>query len=241
MGHSRLESTTVRHRTFWVNPLIVLSGTVLLLVLSELIAVSILSVSGINLRETTNITLFWYSLVKLLAFGGLLCLARSALRFRWQSLGFTQPSWKAIFLVLPVFTVYIVSSGIVMFVAARLIPGFDIRQVQDVGFREVGQARELVLSGIVLIMFTPLIEEVLFRGVLFRGLRCRLPFWLSTLVVSVVFAAAHGQWNVATDTFVFSLALCWLAEHSRSIVPAILLHALKNAVAFTLLFIVGVQ
>lgn len=238
MDQSQQETTPQLHRKFWTNPLTVLFGAVTLFLLSEITAVVVLSLAGLSLESVTNATLFFYSLVKLLSFGWLLAVVQRLLKFSWRGLGFSRPTWKAVFSVLPVFAIYVVISGILMFLATRLIPGFDVEQTQNIGFKDVAQTRELIMTGATLVLVVPLVEELLFRGVLFHGLRRRLPFWLSTIVVSVVFAAAHGQWNVAVDTFALSIILCWLTERSRSVVPAILLHMLKNAIAFTILFVV---
>ena len=94
-----------------------------------------------------------------------------------------------------------------------------------------------VSDRVALVIVTPIFEETVFRGFLFKGLRRRLPFWAAASVVSVMFAFAHGQWNVALDTFVLSLILCFLVEKNNSLIPSILLHELKNEVAFTALFI----
>lgn len=234
----RLPERSVR---FLTNPLTVLLGAVSLFVLTEIIATLLYTANGARLQGASTTQLFLYSLIKLAVFVGLLYTARSILRFRWSALGFRQPSWRAVFAVLPVFAIYVVLSGLLVTIATRLIPGFDIQQTQELGFKYTQQGYELFATLLMLVLVTPFIEEVLFRGVIFHGLRRRLPFWLSSIVVSLVFAAAHGQWNVAVDTFALSLMLCWLTERSRSIFPAILLHSAKNAVAFVLLFIVKIS
>lgn len=226
---------------FLTNPLTVLLAAVALFVLTELIATLLYTANGLRLQGASTTQLFIYSLLKLTVFVGLLYLARLTLRFSWGSIGFRRPSWRAVFAVLPVFAVYVVLSGLLVIVATRLIPGFDTKQTQDLAFNYTQQGYELFATLLMLVFVTPFIEEVLFRGVLFYGFRRKLPFWVSSIVVSLVFAAAHGQWNVAVDTFALSLMLCWLTERSKSILPAILLHAVKNAVAFTLLFIIKVN
>lgn len=54
---------------------------------------------------------------------------------------------------------------------------------------------------------------------------------------SMLFALAHGQWNVAIDTFILSFALIWVFEKTGSIWASVLLHALKNLIAFGAIFI----
>jgi membrane protease YdiL (CAAX protease family) len=55
---------------------------------------------------------------------------------------------------------------------------------------------------------------------------------------SAIFGFAHGQWNVGVDTFALSLALCYLAYKTNSLWPSVLLHSLKNLIAFILVFVI---
>ena len=62
-----------------------------------------------------------------------------------------------------------------------------------------------------------------------------MPNWLAAVIVSGFFAFAHGQVNVGVDTFILSMVGCYLVIKTNSLLPAVLLHAAKNAIAFVLL------
>ena len=47
----------------------------------------------------------------------------------------------------------------------------------------------------------------------------------------------HGQWNVGINVFAMSIVLCVMREITGSIYSGILLHMLKNMLAFYLLYI----
>ena len=96
---------------------------------------------------------------------------------------------------------------------------------------------EYVLAFISLVIVAPFAEEVLFRGYLFGKLQKYTSVWLSILITSLLFAVVHFQWNVGIDVFVLSIVLCLLRIVSGSLWPAILLHMVKNGVAFYFLFI----
>ena len=49
----------------------------------------------------------------------------------------------------------------------------------------------------------------------------------------------HGQWNVGVNVFAMSIVLCTLREITGTIYAGILLHMLKNTIAFVLVYIVG--
>ena len=44
-------------------------------------------------------------------------------------------------------------------------------------------------------------------------------------------------WVAALDTFTLSMVLCYLRQETDSLWPGILLHALKNCIAFITLFV----
>ncbi|MGH7196229.1 MAG: lysostaphin resistance A-like protein [Candidatus Saccharimonadales bacterium] len=134
------------------------------------------------------------------------------------------------------FIVYFVLSISINEVVSRFIQ-VDQNQPQELGYASpVGL--ELVLIFVALVVLAPLAEELLFRGFLYRGLRRRLSFIPATLVTSLLFAVAHAQLNVGLDVFALSLVLCYMREKTDSLWPGILLHATKNAVAFSLLFVI---
>ena len=155
-----------------------------------------------------------------------------------QELGLTRlPSWLDIGLAPAGFIVYLVVSVMLLAVFSTLIPAIDMEQVQQNGFEGIGQRYEYILAFVTLVILAPLAEEVLFRGYLYGKLRMKVPLWAAMLLTSVLFAAVHGQWNVAIDVFALSIVLCVLREITGSIWSGILLHMLKNGIAFYFLFV----
>lgn len=147
------------------------------------------------------------------------------------------PNWADIGLAPVGFMLYFLLSALMLYVAALLLPGFDSNQVQETGFGAISQRYEYILAFMTLVVAAPIAEEVLFRGYLYGKLRKNAPMWLAALVTSLVFGAIHGQWNVAVDVFALSIILCILREVTGSIWAGILLHMMKNGIAFYLLFI----
>jgi membrane protease YdiL (CAAX protease family) len=79
------------------------------------------------------------------------------------------------------------------------------------------------------VFWTPFIEEVTFRGVLYGTLRRRLPVWSATLLTAAVFAAAHGYGVVGFASVFTSGALWTLAyERTRSLLPGMVAHGANN-------------
>ncbi len=84
---------------------------------------------------------------------------------------------------------------------------------------------------ILLAVAVPIGEEVFFRGFVFGGLRNRWGVIVATLGSAAFFAAVHMQIVHALPFFLIGLALALLYERTRSLVPAIVVHALNNVLA----------
>jgi hypothetical protein len=82
-------------------------------------------------------------------------------------------------------------------------------------------------------ILAPCAEELCFRGMLFGGLRERLPRLAAALVTGVIFGGLHAFTGVTAvpPLIVFGFLLSLLYERTGSIVPGILLHVLNNSVA----------
>ncbi len=79
----------------------------------------------------------------------------------------------------------------------------------------------------------PISEEICFRGMLFGGLRTRLPRLGAALISALIFGALHALTGISAvpPLIAFGFILCLLYEKTGSIVPGILLHMLNNSVA----------
>jgi membrane protease YdiL (CAAX protease family) len=133
--------------------------------------------------------------------------------------------------------VYFVLTTIVLAIATQALTFVDYSQTQETGFAEIATRPEYILAFLSLVVVAPFAEEILFRGYLLGKLRKYAPLWLAILITSVLFAVVHFQWNVGIDVFVLSIVLCLLRVYTGSLWASILLHMIKNGVAFYFLFI----
>lgn len=231
----KLAQSLKDNRAFWKNPVAIIFGTLVLFFGSQLIGALIVT-PLFPLVSSENTRLFLYIAANLSVLMLFLSVASRIIGFSWRQIGIKDVSLNHLFLTLPIFLVYIFLGTVLTQFAIKFLPGFDPTQTQDIGFSQTGGIARL-MAFLSLVVLTPLFEELLFRGVLFKGLRQRLPLWVAIIFTSFIFAVAHGQLNVAIDTFALSVFLCLLVEKTGSIAPAILLHALKNGLAFYILFI----
>lgn len=118
----------------------------------------------------------------------------------------------------------------------------DVNQSQELGISrpDTGISRLLVFAS--LVVLPPISEEIIFRGFLFNKLKKYSSYLVATLSTSVLFGVAHLEfsnlnWIAAIDTLIFSFYLIYISQKHQSLYSSILLHAIKNGIAFYVLFI----
>ena len=171
------------------------------------------------------------------------------LRVVCKALGLIRPRLKDAGYVFLGFVTYYGLYFISLAISSAFI-SIDLNQKQDIGFATTHTSLlSLILIFISLVVLPPIVEEIVFRGFLFRGLRRSLNPVVAALITSVLFAIPHSWqstdgttlWNAAIDTFSLSLVLCYLREKTGALWAGMGVHAIKNAIAFAALFIFHVQ
>ncbi|MDX6468119.1 MAG: protease family protein [Gaiellaceae bacterium] len=87
-------------------------------------------------------------------------------------------------------------------------------------------AANLVLFAVV----APIVEELTFRGV-GQSLLSFVGRWPSIVLVGIAFGAAHGLVEALLVLVPFGIALAWLRDRTKSVVPGMVVHALFNGIA----------
>ncbi|MCX7687455.1 MAG: CPBP family intramembrane metalloprotease [Fimbriimonadales bacterium] len=109
-------------------------------------------------------------------------------------------------------------------------------------FQEMAQGAENWLHWVVIfvqgVVLAPIVEEFVFRGVLFQTLWQRTGrVWLSAFVSGFLFAVIHPQFLAGLIPLTaIGTVLALLFAYTRSLVPSILLHAVNNLVAMLALW-----
>jgi uncharacterized protein len=154
-------------------------------------------------------------------------------------LGIASKPSVSTFIFLPViaWAVYMVLSVASGLLAVWLLPWVNQNQAQDTGFANLTHPYEYLLAFLAFVILAPIVEELLFRGYLFGRLRRRVGFWVSAIITSITFGFVHFQWNVAIDVAVMSMVICYVRERTGVIWYGMGVHALKNGLAYFLLYI----
>jgi len=163
-------------------------------------------------------------------------------RAGWAQLGWgRQPVWRDVGAALLAYVTYF-GVFFMLTILASTLTQINLGQKQELGFDQLFTSGQKLLALVSLVVLPPIIEETVFRGFLFSGLRKKCNFIVAALVTSVLFASLHllassqgPLWIAGLDTFVLSLVLCYLREKTGALWAPMMLHALKNVIAFTIL------
>jgi membrane protease YdiL (CAAX protease family) len=90
-----------------------------------------------------------------------------------------------------------------------------------------------VVQVLLIVIAAPIAEETCFRGMLFGGLREKMPRLAAALLTGLIFGGLHALTGVTAvpPLIAFGFVLALLYEKTGSIVPGILLHMLNNSIA----------
>ena len=117
-----------------------------------------------------------------------------------------------------------------------VFPWFNLNENQPLLYSTLISPSGKILAAIALVVVGPILEEVIYRGLVYGKLRKKHSLITSILTVSILFGFLHGQWNVGVDVFALSVVACLMRETTGTIYAGIILHILKNTIAFYLIF-----
>ena len=120
----------------------------------------------------------------------------------------------------------IIGNGVSWLIGHTIVTKFQL----DI-YRTAAAAGWLPLLWLAVVVVTPIGEETLFRGFLFRGwLREPRDTWPVILTTAFLWAFVHVQydWYVIAQVFVFGVMLGWLRWATGSTILTMVLHAMIN-------------
>lgn len=162
-----------------------------------------------------------------------------------STIGLKKPQVRDALYALIGFGAYFLLYIGIYFLAREYMPWIDFEQEQELGFGTDVTGTALALVFVSLVVIAPIAEEITCRGFLYSGLRTKVPLIPAAVITSVIFATAHLQigndapllWVAAIDTFILSMVMVYLREQTNSLASPILIHMMKNGLAFFALFV----
>jgi uncharacterized protein len=154
-----------------------------------------------------------------------------------QALGLDAPLWSDSYRIVGWTVGLLVLQALMVATAMQVVPALEGAEPTNTeGLRELSRPGLLVFA-VLAVTVAPVVEELLFRGLVLRGLMMRMGFWPAALLSSLVFGGLHATAFDAAGLLVvgsialLGLGLCLLTRRTGRLGPGIGVHALHNAVA----------
>jgi len=167
---------------------------------------------------------------------GTLLLARLLLRARPADLGLHRPAWADLRYGLLFGTGLFFASIAIGLVQAAAV-GKEPQSIAQALLGHRGLSA-LALDLLAVAVLTPIAEELLFRGVLFGGLRQRLPFLGAAVIATLLFTVVHEP-QAWPGVFVLGFGLALAYERTRTLWAPIATHATVNGLPLLLIALSG--
>ena len=131
----------------------------------------------------------------------------------------------------------------IFFVTAIIISLFPYQKTDMQKFIEISMAVR-VLVGIIAIISAPFVEELIYRGILFAGLRRDFGVAPAIIGVSFLFLLVHipqywGAWGIIVGLGFLSLTLTLVRAYSGSLLPSFVIHLIFNTIQVILMITQG--
>lgn len=96
---------------------------------------------------------------------------------------------------------------------------------------------DTIIVAVYVIILTPIIEELMLRGILFNRLRHGVSFTVANILQAMVFGIYH--WNIIQGlyAFVIGLILGYIYEKTRTLLAPIIVHAIINGSGFLIMWL----
>jgi hypothetical protein len=156
-----------------------------------------------------------------------LAVTRIGKRPFWQTLGW---NWHPRFRLIHAFGLALVMLGVAV-AAEKLLPH---RQTDMEKLLKLGLAVKLMLAALA-VLTAPLVEEIVYRGVIFSGVEGLWGTRAAIVLATAVFAIVHvpqywGSWAANTAILSLSLVLTLLRAWSGQLLPCVVVHLVYNGI-----------
>jgi len=92
-----------------------------------------------------------------------------------------------------------------------------------------------IALSIYLAIFSPLVEECIFRGgILGNFIKEGMDKWWAIIISAAIFGAIHFDLYKFLTCFVFGIVTGWIYTRTKSLVPSMILHIMNNSMSITL-------
>jgi len=90
------------------------------------------------------------------------------------------------------------------------------------------EAYGIAVMLLIVAVLTPVVEEVVFRGVLLGAFRGYVSFGFAAVMQSIAFVLMHEEWQAMPYLFAFAMVAAWLVKRGEGLLAPMVLHAVNN-------------
>ncbi len=104
----------------------------------------------------------------------------------------------------------------------------------------IGEARtpgEIAIYFVLVVILAPIVEELVFRGYVYAGLRRVMATRHAIIIGAALFAAVHLNAAGFLMIGIIGVMLCYLYERSRSLLPCMVAHGVHNALVLAVMLL----
>lgn len=127
--------------------------------------------------------------------------------------------------ILPIILISIFTTGIsLVFIQYGIVLFPDYAEVSN----SYSMAAQSMIGILGIVVFAPLIEEILFRGMIFNRLRQDMNVIIAAVIQAIIFGIMHGNMLQFIYTFALGLVMAYIYVKTDSLWMSILVHMTYN-------------
>ncbi|HJF33269.1 MAG TPA: CPBP family intramembrane metalloprotease [Sporosarcina psychrophila] len=107
-------------------------------------------------------------------------------------------------------------------IAIGIEPGSDNTAILS----DIAKVSPIII--ICIVLFAPILEEIIFRRVIFGGIYQKTNFWIATIVSALVFAAVHNEFEHLLTYMMPAFVFAYLYYRTKRILTPMIAHLLMN-------------
>ncbi|MGP9039632.1 lysostaphin resistance A-like protein [Cytobacillus kochii] len=151
----------------------------------------------------------------------------------WQSLGLRSFA-KSYWLPIIGWTIFLIVGNVLLVILMDLF-GVGVENKKTASLTVELNGFTILIAFISAAIVSPIYEEILYRGFIYKWLRAKCNIGLSMLISSAIFTVVHlPTYNTLPVNFFSGLIFAWTYEKTGSIYPAMIIHSVFNGLAILL-------
>ena len=123
------------------------------------------------------------------------------------------------------FIIFIPLLFLISFIIQYVLPEYKQQEIV-LNFKNTLLEDKIILIHVLVI--APIVEEIIFRGYMYRILKSRTPIIFAMIISSTIFSLIHYNVLSYILLFVLSIFLTYIYERNGSIICPIIIHSLFN-------------